>query len=447
MLGIPHPYLTAPLPGVGGEIKQVPADFIVEEVPLYSPSGEGEHTYFEIEKTDLSTPEALERLSRVLGKSVKDFGYAGLKDRKGITRQVISIAHIAPEALATLEIPQLKVLWARRHLNKLRVGHLRGNRFRLRIRGVARASEPQVSQVLEALAVSGVPNYYGPQRFGNRGDAHRVGRAFLKHDDRAAVRRILGHPSSTEHNPHVVEARARFMAGEWKEALEHFPSSYREERRLLAYLLRAGENYGGARRNLSDASRKLYCTAYQSYLFNLSLAERLRVTGGDLGKLHAGDIAFLHRNGALFPVNDLEKEAPRATAFEISPSGPIFGMKMLAPTGIEGEIEQRILEQEGVSASDFHQLMPRLKLEGGRRPFRVRAEDLVWRFEESDLCLEFFLPKGSYATTLLREILKNDEVPEGFYEEGDAERHGLWRPPVPASDATLAAEEIDTEEP
>ncbi len=433
MMGIPHPYLTAHLPGVGGVIKQSPEDFIVEEVPLYTPVDRGEHTYFEIEKTDLSTPEALGRLSRALKINIREFGYAGLKDRKGITRQIFSIAHVDPELVLKLEISQLKVIWARLHTNKLRIGHLRGNRFRIRVRGIALDSSSRIAEILEVLVAKGVPNYYGPQRFGNRGDAHRVGRAFLRRDDRSAIRRILGHPSDTEHNPHVLRARELFMAGEWQQALSVFPGSYREELRLLQYLIQAGENYEGAKRRLDDSSRKMYFTAYQSFLFNVCLSERLRRTEGDLSCFFGGDLAFLHRNGAVFQVEDPEKETARSAAFEISPSGPIFGIRMPSASGMEGEIEESVLGREGLRAEDFHSLAPRLRLEGGRRPYRVQMADLVTRVGNSDLYLEFFLPKGSYATTVLREITKNEVVPVAFYEDGDEERFALWRPSAPAA--------------
>jgi tRNA pseudouridine13 synthase len=427
MLGIPHPYLTPSLPGVGGVSKSRPEDFVVEEVPLYAPCGKGEHTYFGVEKVDLSTPEALERLRRALGVLTKDIGYAGLKDRKGVTRQTFSIAGVPPEKVLSLSVPQLKVLWATLHGNKLRVGHLRGNRFDIVVRGVSADSGPRVQAVLDEIERCGLPNYFGPQRFGNRGDAHWVGRDLLRRDDRAAVRRILGHPSTTEHNPHVVEARECFMAGDLARARELFPSAYREERKLLDYLIRAGENYAGARRRLGDASRKLYFTAYQSYLFNVVLCDRLRISG-DLGRLFQGDLAFLHRNGAVFLIEDPEAESLRVASFEISPSGPIFGMKMPRPEGAEAQLEREVLEREGLSPAEFHQLLPKLHLEGGRRPFRVRPEEVEWHLDGLDLHMRFFLPKGSYATTLLREVMKNDEVPSAFYEGGEEEKHKLWRP-------------------
>jgi tRNA pseudouridine13 synthase len=430
MLGIPHPYLTPDLPGIGGVIKTQPEDFLVTEVPLYAPAGRGEHTYFEIEKCDLSTIEALERLHAELGVELRDFGYAGLKDRKGITRQVISVAGKRPEEILALRVPQMQVLWATLHTNKLRVGHLRGNRFRIVIREIAAPAGERVPAILAVLERRGVPNYFGPQRFGNRGDAHLVGRDLLRKDDEAAIRRILGHPASTERNPNVVRARELFMQGDLLGARDAFPPSYREEKKLLHYLSRAGENYSGARKRLGEMSRKLYFTAYQSYLFNLTLGERLARTGGRLDVLLEGDLAYLHRNGAVFPVKETSAEGHRLATFEISPSGPIFGMKMPQPEGHEAAIECGVLEREGVNPAEFHQLMPRLHLEGGRRPFRVRVEEVAWQIEGGDLRIEFFLPRGSYATTLLRELMKNDEVPEAFYAAGEEEKHRLWRPRV-----------------
>jgi tRNA pseudouridine13 synthase len=218
------------------------------------------------------------------------------------------------------------------------------------------------------------------------------------------------------------------MADQLEDALASYPATYREERRLLAYLLQSGGNYAGARSRLSVTARKLYFSAYQSYLFNLVLAERIHRTGSDMRKLFEGDVAYLHRNGAVFRVENVEAEAPRAETFEISATGPIFGKKMPLPAGFEAEIEDAVLERDGVRLADFHQLMPKLRLDGGRRPIRVRVESLTWRLEGNDLFMEFFLPKGSYATSLLREIMKNESVPEGYYEEGEVEKHALWRP-------------------
>ncbi len=426
MIGIPHRYLTADLPGVGGEFKRCLEDFIVEEVPLYSPSDQGEHTYFEVEKTDLSTIEAIERISHGLGVALRELGFAGLKDRKGITRQVFSVRLVPPERVLAIHSPQIKVLWARLHTNKLRVGHLRGNRFRIRIRDVE-PDRRRLDGIVGAMLTAGIPNFYGPQRFGVRGDAFRIGRALLKKDPELAVRRLLGHPAATERNPHVVEARRRFMAGDLPGALESYPRSYRQERQVLEHLIRSGGNFKSVLRCLSEPVKKLYYSAYQSFLFNRLLDARLEATESRPGSLWAGDLAWIHRNGAVFKVMDAGVEQSRADDFEISPSGPIFGKRMPLPEGRQADLEAKLLVEEGLRHATFHCLMPGLHMEGGRRPLRVPLREFRMELEGNDLFLSFFLPKGAYATTLLREIMKNDEVPPG-YTTADTEQD--WTAPA-----------------
>jgi len=441
VIGIPHPYLTAGLPGVGGRFKEQLEDFIVEEVPLYHPADRGEHTFFEVEKTDLSTLEAQERIARELSLGVGEFGFAGLKDRKGVTRQVLSVRLVPPERVLALKLTQLRIHWARLHLNKLRVGHLRGNRFRIRVRGVE-PDPAKIDRIIAEVLRLGLPNFYGPQRFGNRGDAFRIGRALLKRNYQYAVRRLLGYPQPTERNPHVVEARRRFMAGDLAGALEEFPRSYRQERRLLGYLIQADSNYRGAVRQISDPVKKLYFSAYQSYLFNRILSRRLEKSENRPGRLFAGDLAWIHRNGAVFKVVDPEKEQPRSDSFEISPSGPIFGMKMPAPEGTEAELESSLLAEEGLPATSFHSLMPGLHMEGGRRPMRVAVRELKYSLEGDDLLLEFFLSKGSYATTFLREIMKSEELPPG-YDGQDEEEPALPVAPPPGRAEAAAAGAVE----
>jgi len=130
-------YLTSHIHGTGGIIKETPEDFLVEEVPSYLPCGEGEHSYAVIEKRGITTLEAIRRISHALKVSERDIGYAGMKDAAGVTRQTLSIPRVAPEVCSSVDIHGIKVLSAARHRNKLKLGHLAGNRFRVRIRGVA----------------------------------------------------------------------------------------------------------------------------------------------------------------------------------------------------------------------------------------------------------------------------------------------------------------------
>ncbi|MBI4583500.1 MAG: tRNA pseudouridine(13) synthase TruD [Planctomycetes bacterium] len=421
MNGIPHRHLTGDLPGVGGTIKQSLEDFQVHEVPLYYPADRGEHTYFEIEKSDCSTLEAVRRIARALQVPRGEIGYAGLKDRKAISRQVLSVRLVPPPQVLALNVPLIRVLWARLHGNKLRIGHLRGNRFVIQVRGIAPEAEARVRQIIEVLLRRGLPNYYGPQRFGQRAEAFRIGLALLLHEPEKAVRRILGYPSSAERHPAIVLARHRFMAGDLEGAKAIFPGSFAVEKRLLGYLIHSNKNYRGAVRRIREEIKRIYYSALQSYLFNRALDLRLELVGERLGKLLPGDIAMLHRNGAAFKVVEAAAEQPRADLFEISPSGPIFGKTMLWPEGAELEIEHRVLRQIGLRPTVFHQLMPGLHLQGARRPYRVEIQELRWQIEGRDLRLEFFLPKGAYATAFLREILKNDDPPYAFYSELEEE--------------------------
>ncbi len=434
MLGIPHRYLTRSLPGVGGEIKQRYEDFRVTEVPLYTPSGEGEHTYFEIEKRDLATREAIDLIARRIGVSPDEIGYAGLKDRRGITRQTLSVGGVEPDRVRELAIDAIKILWVNRHSNKLRIGHLRGNRFEIRVRGVCPDAEARLGPIIEAILARGMPNYFGPQRFGSRADAHTLGRDLLLGRWDAAVRRLLGAPASTERDPQTIEARRRFDAGDPVGARDAFPLQYGDQRRVLAALIRNPDQPERALRRMSEPSYKMYLSAYQAYLFNLIVEFRIDGIAGAESGLDAiaqGDLAYLHRNGAVFSVEDPAAEAERIETFELSPSGPLFGEAMPHPKGAPGALEAEVVGREGFEPVAFSRLFPRRILKGGRRPLRVPVSDLQWRIEKSDLLLRFFLPKGSYATTFIRELSKNEEVPDEFYADGEDERHRLWRPDPP----------------
>jgi tRNA pseudouridine13 synthase len=171
------PRLSAALPGTGGQLRVRPEDFEVEEVAAYAPSGSGEHLFLWVEKVELDTPTAARLLAGALGLAPSEVSWAGLKDRSAVTRQWLSVAARAEAALQQAQLPRgLRVLSAVRHGNKLRVGHLRGNRFTIRIRGPERPGA--AAPVLALLAARGMPNAYGPQRFG-RGDGPVRGRALV----------------------------------------------------------------------------------------------------------------------------------------------------------------------------------------------------------------------------------------------------------------------------
>src|SRR5262245_36361558 len=181
--------LTHTMAGTGGLIKVQPDDFVVDEIPAYSPSGEGGHTFLRIEKRGLTTEEALTRLCIALDVRRDEAGLAGQKDRQAVTRQWVSVPDIDPPRALALAVDGVRVLEAARHPNKLRTGHLSGNRFTIVVRG-ATDGVARALAIFHSLAATGVPNYFGEQRFGRRHDNAGRGRAIVFGDPVGRVGRV-----------------------------------------------------------------------------------------------------------------------------------------------------------------------------------------------------------------------------------------------------------------
>ncbi|MBN1217359.1 MAG: tRNA pseudouridine(13) synthase TruD [Anaerolineae bacterium] len=393
------PFLTNNQPGIGGQLKVEPEDFFVEEIPLYLPSGQGQHVYVEIEKRGLSTNAARRKIAHALNVSPHVIGYAGLKDTHAVTRQTLSIDGVAPETVETLSLPDIRILQINRHQNKLKVGHLAANRFVIRVRNVTEDALPIAEKTLAILAEKGVPNFFGQQRFGNRANTHRLGELLVRRNVTEFVAEYLGRPQPHEAEPAKI-ARQLVDEGCWGEALARWPSALSDERRVLVSIVRAGGEVEGIFHALDKKSKQFFVSAFQSELFNKLLAQRL----DHIDRLQEGDVAYIHQNGAAFIVEDAEVEQPRADRFEISPSGPLFGPKMLSARGVPGQREETILAQQGLSKDDF--AAPGLKIRGARRPYRFKLKQVrVWW--DGGLFVSFELPPGAYATMVMAEVMKN----------------------------------------
>jgi tRNA pseudouridine13 synthase len=397
-------YLTAKLPGTRGIIKESPEDFFVEEIPLYVPCGEGEHLYLEVEKRGVTTLDMLQRLSRSLGVKEREIGYAGLKDARATTRQTVSIHGVSPKQVMELELEGIKILSARYHRNRLHLGHLAGNRFTVRIRQVGEGALEAALDILHVLQNVGVPNLFGEQRYGSLGNSHLIGKALLRRNFEEAARHIVGDPMWI-HNERWRQGAERFAAGDLQGALMVLPGRFRDERILVRSLI-DGRSAQQAVLGLPRKRLRLYLSAYQSGLFDRMVAMRLDT----LDILWAGDFAYKHDNGACFIVENAEAEQARAERLEISPSAPLFGYKVTLARGQAGIIEESLLEKEGLRLEDFR-LNGGLGMKGERRPLRVPLTGADVRQEGKDLLLSFILPRGSYATSVLREVMKSDIHP------------------------------------
>ncbi|MFQ5489777.1 MAG: tRNA pseudouridine(13) synthase TruD [Phycisphaerae bacterium] len=397
--------LTADLPGIGGELKCRPEDFQVEEIPAYPPSGHGSHTYALIQKTGLSTESAIARIAAALDVPRRKIGYAGLKDARAVTRQTVSIEHVDPAKVADLNLAGIEVLEVSTHTNKLKLGHLKGNRFVVKIRELDVESPDRARAVLDVLIDKGMPNYFGPQRFGLRGDNAAIGMAAGRGDYGLALEIMLGRPDEAD-SPPIRQARTLFDAGQFVEAGKAWPSQYRERRQACFALDRCKAEPDRAWRSLAWPARRIFLSAMQSALFNRVTETRLR----DLGRLLHGDLAVKHVNGAVFQVTDADTEQPRADRFEISPTGPLIGKKMSQPVGQPGAIEAKVFAEAGLTPQDLTEVGAE-RLDGARRPLRVQPQDVGVSggsdAHGSFIELRFSLPPGSYATSLAREVCKS----------------------------------------
>lgn len=412
------PYLTADVPPVAAAIKRRYEDFIVEEIPAYQPCGSGTHCYFTIEKTGLATMRAVQDIAHRLGRPTRDFGIAGLKDARAVAIQMLSLEHVDPERVQQLDLPRIRVLSVSRHTNKLKIGHLRGNRFRIKLREADLTRMPYVRHTCATLVRRGVPNYFGQQRFGSRGDTWQIGRALLAGDFVTALDLMLGRPGPLDTGP-VLEARRLYDAGDYVQAARTWPYGSRDNIRACREMARTKGNHRRACFAVDARLKKLFVNAFQSYLFNRVLAQRI----GEIDRVRTGDLAYKHDHGAVFLVSDEAAEQPRAEAFEISPTGPIYGFKMTPAEGAPGCIEQAVLDTEQVNLDSFRSIKG-MKLHGARRPMRFRPQDLEvdGSVDEHGAYIEmcFSLPPGCYATMILREICKAS-LAEGLEEETEGE--------------------------
>jgi len=398
-----------------GVIKADYTDFVVEEVPLYPTDGVGSHTYFLVEKAGLTTQQAVRDIAHALNVRRHEIGFAGMKDARAVTRQWMSVEHIDPERVARLDMPRLRILQTARHTNKLRLGHLKGNRFVIRVRQTVTDRLAELQDALERLVRRGVPNYFGVQRFGYRGDTWRVGRAIVRRQLEEAIDLILGRPDEHERG-RPRRARELYDRGDYAGAAKAWPRLFHTERRAAKVLARTGGDRRRAFGSIDKSTRSFYISAYQSHLFNSIVARRLPM---GLDRVQTGDLAWLHASGAVFRVIDATAEQPRADGFEISPTGPLFGYRMTPASGEPGQMEADLLASEGLAPDAFRNTIPRTK--GGRRPLRYRPEETLLSLgadrRGSYLELRCVLPRGCYATALLRELFElaetgGDEAPD-----------------------------------
>ncbi len=409
--------------GIGGQIRTKYEDFYVEEIPESEPSGEGPNTWFFIEKIGRDTLDVVLDVAQELHINRKRMGFAGMKDKRAVTRQWLCVANSEVEEIKQLEdkLYKVKILKIMQNEKKLRIGQLIGNKFRLLIRDTNNPeSDVEIAnEILEELTKKGVPNYFGWQRFGKkRSNTHIVGKMLLENDLKKVVDAYIGNPYPEEPE-HIKEVRQMYDDGNLEESLESMPRGMRYEKMMLKTLLKEmkkknveniasldDSSYKRTIESLPKPLKRMFVHAYQSYLFNKAVSERAKL---GVDKYVEGDIIIDNDEHLVHEFGDDIDD--RIKNFEVHPTAPLFGSKVPLAGGELGKMEQKILDDEGVTLEEFKvPKMPKLGSHGLRRAMRFKIWDASAEATEEGVLVEFSIPKGCYATAVLREIMKNEVV-------------------------------------
>ncbi|MEW6744530.1 MAG: tRNA pseudouridine(13) synthase TruD [Planctomycetota bacterium] len=402
------PYLTADLPGIGGRLRDNLEDFAVEEELVRAPRGRGRYAWALIEKRDVSTPDLGRRLGAALRCPAGAFGFAGYKDTRAVARQWVSLPWRDRDKLSVARIGGVSLVELRRDDERMSSRLLAANRFRIVVRGLedTAGARDRAASILRVLERRGVPNFFGPQRFGIRGESPEVGRCLLGGRFRQALDLILGHPSEAELDPRARAFREAYGEGDVRRALQQVPGALRLEKRLLLRLADGVPPDRVARQLPADATR-FYLSAWQSLAFNRLLARRLQA----IDKALPGDL-LCGADSEIYRCDDPELESGKVLRWEASPTGPLFGSNGLLAEGEPGYLERETLAGEGIDETVFAARLP-VSLLGGRRVLRVPLRGLAIEelASEGALALAFTLARGSFATAVLAEVTKTFAPP------------------------------------
>jgi len=399
-------------PGIGGKLRSAAEDFVVEEIPLPAADTTGPFLICRLTKKNWEHQHAIREIAKRLGISHRRIGWAGTKDRRAVTTQHISIYKVSPDEIRAVSLRDITLEPVRQQNSQLSLGDLAGNRFDIVIRDcIPTDLDTQVKQIVSDVA-SGVPNYYGLQRFGGvRPVTHRVGEYLLRGDYEGAVLTYIGREYPQE--PEQVRAMRRiFMeTRDAMQALAAFPVTLGYERAMLQYLHNRPQDYAGAILELPPKLLSMFVSAFQSYLFNEALSARL-LEGLTLTEPSPGD-RLIFQNGR----EDLVTAANTGTAAQHIRRGrcsiAIFmpGRDPFKPSSRSEQVIADILSQHRIGPDQFRKASEfvRTAFSGALRPIALRAE-VTASIEEMNVRLSFTLPPGHYATTVAREFMKADPL-------------------------------------
>jgi tRNA pseudouridine13 synthase len=411
-------FLSRDIPGIGGKLRMTPEDFVVDEIsinPSETPSGQ-----IVIARVWHRNWEA-NRLVRRLGSNLRvgrgSIGFAGTKDRQSVATQLMSFRRADIEAVRALEIPDVRILDAYRSNRMISIGDLIGNRFSVRVSDVR--GDIDIRETCDAVrgeleGIGGFPNFFGIQRFGSvRPITHQIGRDLVRGDIEGAVMRYVANPMGD--GSEGDDARRTLQeTRDFERATKELPIRYTFERTMVAHLVERPGDYIGALRRLPWNLLMMFVHAYQSFMFNRILSERMR-RGLPIHEPVEGDYVLpLDKNGVPDHDNPIDvtadniaKARRNAAEGKAFVGGILYGTDSVFAEGVMGEIERDVVEMEKIEARDFQIVgLREASSKGSRRELLAPVRDLKIDHTDGGVLFRFSLNKGCYATCLLREFMK-----------------------------------------
>ena len=409
--------------GIEGKLRKDPEDFEVEEIVSIpgrshwiwmQKNSNGKHSIVEIKAKNWDTHVLVKELSRKLNISQKAIGFAGTKDKRAITTQHFSL-RVAKEKIPTLDLENIDITFKHKSIKPIRLGNLVGNKFKIKIANTVNSRE-NIDNILSELR-GFFPNYFGVQRFGTvRPITHIVGEKIVRGDYEGAVFDYL-----TIDSPNFagVEGREYLLkTRDFTKSIDKFPAHMLFERQLLGHLSRNEGDFTGAILQLPESLSKMLVHGYQSLIFNKVLDLRMK-EGIDAFLPQIGDLV-MPADGYGGPDQRVTIEVTERNQAKLSKrcregkawiAGLLPGANSNFSGGIQGELERQVMEELNVKFEDFIiDDMPELSSYGMYRPLFQKYNDIELEFDSGDPIFSFWLHKGTYATSFLREIMKSSDV-------------------------------------
>ena len=336
--------------------KQNRDDFVVTEIPLYEFCGEGEHIIIKFRKKDLTTWDAVQVFSEQLGCKSRDIGYAGLKDKNAMTIQHISVPKLCEEKIKTFNHENIKILETTNHNNKIRVGHLKGNRFFIRLKRVTLLDAKKIEEAVSKISTFGMPNYFGFQRFGIEGNNYQKGEAIVKGELKEKNRKL---------KQMYINAYQSFLFNSWL-----------SKRIEISKLIDAFEPK----------------EIFEKISLPLDIVKQMKKQTHPL-KIMTGDLMSHYPYGRIFYVENIEEEAEKFSKLDRVPTGLLCGKRVKQAEGLAQDIEK--------------EFDVKMNEDGARRFAWVFPSEIETNYKEDKnwMELQFTLPKGSYATEFIAEVI------------------------------------------